>query len=61
MGLGEKQRALDWLEKGCEERELPMMMIKVHPLYDPLRGELRFEALLRRMRFPQGLARASDP
>lgn len=52
LGLGETSRALDWLEKGCEQRELTMAMVKVHPVYDPLRGEPRFQALLARMRFP---------
>ena len=52
LGLGETERALDWLEKGCEQRELPMIMTNVHPLYDPLRGEPRFEAIIERMRFP---------
>jgi TolB-like protein/Tfp pilus assembly protein PilF len=51
-GLGEVERALDWLEKGCEQRELPMAMLKVHPVYDPLRDEPRFQAVVERMRFP---------
>lgn len=51
-GLGEAERALDWLEKGCEQRELPMAMLKVHPVYDPLRDEPRFQAVIERMRFP---------
>ena len=52
LGLGEKERALEWLEKGCEQRDLPMAMAKVHPIYDPLRGEPRFQNILRTMRFP---------
>lgn len=51
-GLGEAERALDWLEKGCEQRELPMAMLKIHPVYDPLRDEPRFQAVIERMRFP---------
>ena len=51
-GLGEVERALDWLEKGCDQRELPMAMLKVHPVYDPLRDEPRFRAVVERMRFP---------
>jgi serine/threonine-protein kinase len=50
IGLGETARALDWLEKGFQGRDLPMCNIKVHPIYDPLRGEPRFETLLRQMR-----------
>ena len=51
-GLGEVERALDWLEKGCEQRELPMAMLKIHPVYDPLRDKPRFQAVVERMRFP---------
>jgi len=50
-GLGEKDEALAWLEKGAEQRELPLSTLKVHPAYDSLRGEPRFAALLRQMRF----------
>ena len=46
LGLGEKERALEWLEGGCQRRELPMVALKVHPAYDDLRGEPRFQALL---------------
>ena len=46
LGLGEKERALDWLEKGCEARELPLAPLAVHPAYDPLRGEKRFQVLV---------------
>ncbi len=49
-GLGELDRALGWLERGCDQRELPLSGLKVHPAYDALRGEPRFAALLRRLR-----------
>jgi TolB-like protein/Flp pilus assembly protein TadD len=50
IGLGEKERALDCLESACEQRDLPLTAIKVHPVYDSLRNESRFHSLLRRMR-----------
>jgi hypothetical protein len=50
MGLGENDRALDWLEKGCEQHELPVCTINAHPVYDPLRTSPRFQAILKRMR-----------
>ena len=52
LGLGEPARALDWLEKGCQQRELSLAPLKVHPIYDPLRGEPRFQNILQTMRFP---------
>lgn len=51
IGLRETGRALDWLEKGCERKESPMVGLKVHPVYDPLRAEPRFQALLKRLGF----------
>jgi TolB-like protein/Flp pilus assembly protein TadD len=49
-GLGEHDQALDWLEKGCDQRELSVVALKVHPAYDALRDDPRFAELLRRMR-----------
>jgi serine/threonine-protein kinase len=50
QGLGERERALDWMERSCARRELPVAACKVHPAYDDLRGEPRFQAILRTMR-----------
>jgi serine/threonine-protein kinase len=50
LGLGERERALDWLERTCARRELPIASCKVHPAYDALRDEPRFHALLRTLR-----------
>jgi TolB-like protein len=49
LGLGETSRSLDCLEKACERRESPLTVVKTHPVYDPLRGEPRFQAVLRRV------------
>ena len=51
--LGEKDSALDWLEKAFAERSDPMAGIKTDPRLDPLRSEPRFQTLVRRMNFPQ--------
>jgi serine/threonine-protein kinase len=50
LGLGEHGRALDYLERGCRQHELPMTALKVHPVYDPLRSTPRFQAVLRQLR-----------
>jgi tetratricopeptide (TPR) repeat protein len=49
LGLGEKEQALDWLETGARGRETSLAGLKVHPAYDNLRGEPRFQALLRKL------------
>jgi len=47
LALGEKDQALDWLEKDARERNgFEINFIKVDPYLDPLRGDQRFEALV---------------
>jgi serine/threonine protein kinase/Tfp pilus assembly protein PilF len=50
--LGEKNEAMDWLEKAYEERDDWINWIKVDPNLDVLRSEPRFADLLRRVGFP---------
>ena len=52
LGLGEKDKALDWLEKCYEEQDPFSWYLKVSPLYDTLRTEPRFQALVRKV-FPE--------
>ena len=49
MGLGEKQQALDCLETAFDRHEVPLTALGVHPAYDSLRGDPRFESLLTRL------------
>jgi len=49
IGLGKKQEALDWLEKACAEHTANIDAIKVDPIYDPLRNEPRFHAVLKQI------------
>jgi TolB-like protein len=51
--LGEKEPALDWLNKAFEERSPSMAFLKVDPFFDNLRSDPRFADLLRRMGLPQ--------
>jgi len=48
-GLGERDRALDWLERAFEERAGAIYGIQHSFLFTTLRSEPRFPALLRRM------------
>jgi TolB-like protein len=50
LGLGEKDQALEWLEKDARERTgFEINFIKVDPYLDPLRGDPRFEALVQKV------------
>jgi tetratricopeptide (TPR) repeat protein len=51
--LGEKNEAMDWLEKAYEERDDWINWIKVDPNLDELRSEPRFVTLLHRVGFTQ--------
>jgi serine/threonine-protein kinase len=52
MGLGDKDRAFEWLEKAYEERAGRLVYLKVLRAFDPLRSDPRFEDLVRRLKFP---------
>jgi TolB-like protein/DNA-binding winged helix-turn-helix (wHTH) protein/tetratricopeptide (TPR) repeat protein len=52
VALGDKQTALDWLEKACDQRDPYTVMLKVNPFLDPLRSDSRFQELLHRMNLP---------
>lgn len=57
VGLGDKESALDWLERAYDDRVWLMALLKVAPELDALRAEQRFEALLEKMGFPDGAIR----
>jgi serine/threonine-protein kinase len=49
LGLGEKEKALDWLEKCYEDVDPQCWCLKLEPFYDSLRTEPRFQALLKKV------------
>jgi TolB-like protein/Flp pilus assembly protein TadD len=49
VGLGEKDQAVAWLQKDYEERALWPDRIKADPRLDPIRSDVRFTGLLRRL------------
>jgi TolB-like protein len=51
--LGEKDEALDLLERAFEERLGRVVWIDVEPRLDPLRDDRRFQALVRRLNLPE--------
>ena len=53
LGLGDHERALEWLDRAFDERSTILLHLKVHPFFDPLRSDPRYAALQRRMNFPE--------
>jgi serine/threonine-protein kinase len=47
LGLGDVDNALAWLERAQVERDVRMTFLKVDHRWDPLRGQPRFDALVR--------------
>ena len=52
-GLGERDQALAWLERGFEQRDPKMTFLKVEPKWNNLRSDPRFVDLMRRVGLPQ--------
>jgi TolB-like protein/Tfp pilus assembly protein PilF len=53
VGLGETDEAFAWLEKAYNDHYWMMAFLKVDPRLDPLRSDLRFQDLLRRVGLEQ--------
>lgn len=51
--LGDKDRAFAWLDKAVEQRNWMIIYLKRDNVWDPLRSDPRFSALLRRVGLPQ--------
>jgi TolB-like protein/Tfp pilus assembly protein PilF len=50
-GLGDRERALDWLEREHEAGSL-MLYMGINPAFRDLHGEPRFRAMLKKLRLP---------
>src|SRR6184192_3114151 len=53
LGLGEKEKALGWLDKAYEDQESACWLLKVDPIYDSVRNEPRFQAILKKVGLDQ--------
>ena len=49
LGLGEKEKALDSLEKAYEEQDSACWYLKIDQIYDSVRNEPRFQAILKKV------------
>jgi CO dehydrogenase nickel-insertion accessory protein CooC1 len=48
-GLGDKEKAFEWLDRAYEDRADYMVYLNVDPRFDPLREDERFQQLLQRI------------
>jgi tetratricopeptide (TPR) repeat protein len=53
VGLGEQENAIKALERAYDERAPALGALQWEPLWDPLRTHPGFQALLKKMNFPQ--------
>jgi DNA-binding winged helix-turn-helix (wHTH) protein/TolB-like protein/Flp pilus assembly protein TadD len=49
IGLGDKERAFEWLEKAYKDREWYLWLLKQEMVADPIRSDRRFQDLVRRI------------
>jgi len=56
LGMGDKEEALADLEKSYSEHLSVLASLRVEPAFDPLRGDPRFQDLLRRVGLADGAA-----
>ncbi len=49
LGLNDYDQAFVWLEQAYKEQSNILQFVKVHPYFDPIRGDPRFAELVRRM------------
>jgi len=49
LGLGEYEQAFFWLEETYKEQSNILQLLKVHPIFDPVRSDPRFTDLMRRV------------
>jgi adenylate cyclase len=49
LGLGEKEKTLDWLEKAYEQQDSACWYLKIDQIYDSVRNEPRFQSLVQKI------------
>ena len=51
-GLGESDRAFEWLERAYQERSTVLAYLRLDPRLAPLRSDPRYASLVKRLQFP---------
>jgi len=54
LSLGEREKAISMLQKAADEHVGWVVRLGVDPAFDSLRGEPKFQRLIRRIRIPEG-------
>jgi hypothetical protein len=49
LGLGDKRRALDWLERARLSHDSDLIYLRADARFEPLRSDLRFQELVHRI------------
>jgi tetratricopeptide (TPR) repeat protein len=52
-GLGDKDRAFEWLNKALQDRSPWLLKLKAEPNFENLRTDQRFQTLVQQIRPPQ--------
>jgi len=52
VGLGENDKAFEWFEKAYQLHSEAILMLKVDPVFDPVRSDPRYKSLVRRIGLP---------
>jgi TolB-like protein/DNA-binding winged helix-turn-helix (wHTH) protein/Flp pilus assembly protein TadD len=53
IGLGETDRAFEWLERAIDARDWQVALLSIEPAFDTLRSDQRFAALVERVGLPR--------
>jgi tetratricopeptide (TPR) repeat protein len=49
LGLGDKERMFNWLERAREEFDVFLVYIRVNPFFDSVRGDPKFQDLIQKL------------
>jgi adenylate cyclase len=60
VGLNETDAALDAIEHGCDDRSIALIWLGVDPAFDKLRGEQRFQEVLKKTGLQKSIAKESS-
>lgn len=53
VALGRVTEGLEWLERACDAHSGLLVYLRVEPMFDAVRHDARFQAILRRLSFPE--------